>query len=279
MADEPKTGAIWDGDTLTISWNESDAEKTGLAEFKQHKKALLDMLRDVHKLGPKSKPFDEDKAWRSLTGLAGFYFRQGSVKQESMPAADRVKRLRDIIEVLERARDLISEAMQSDVGGDLYSAWCEANACFREDSEDLEPPLTPVRINVFDPVRTKREFDKAFANLATLEAAASRAAVDIPPTKRGRRAILPRDEIWNLAALYRDSTGSIPGAGEGPFAEFVVEVLTAQGRYNDDEDKGKRATGAIKHESVVDVIKDARHWALTHPAARNWGQSPFDNEE
>jgi hypothetical protein len=275
MADEPKTSAIWDGDTLKISWNESDPEKTGLAEFNQHKKTLLDMLRNVYERGPKFKPFDGDKAWRSLTGLARFYFRQGSVKQATMPAADRIERLRDIAKVLKQARDM----MQSDVGDDLYSAWCEANAYFRHDPDDLEPPRTPVRIKVFDPVRTKDEFQKVFADLATLETAASRAAGDVPPTKRGRPAILPWDAIWNLAALYRDSTGLIPGAGEGPFAEFVVEVLIAQGRYNDDEDKGKRVTGAIKHESVVDAIKGARQWALKHPIARRWGPSPFDDEE
>jgi len=251
-----------------------------LAEFDKHKETLLGILRKEYERRPKSKPFDKDKAWRSLTGgLAGFYFRQGSVKQETMLAADRIKRLRDITKVLERARDLIHEAMQSDVGVDLYSAWCEANACFRQDPEDLKPPLTPVRIKVFDPVRTKDEFDKVCATLATLETAASRAAVDVPPTKRGRRAILLRDEIWNLAALYRDNTGLIPGAGEGPFADFVVEVLTAQGRYNDNEEKGKSVFGAIKHESVVDAIKDARHWALTDPVARKWGPSPFDKEE
>ena len=60
-------------------------------------------------------------------------------------------------------------------------------------------------------------------------------------TKRAKgTAILPRDDIGNLAALYRDSTGSIPGAGDGPFAKFVMEVLTAQGRRNDVEDREER---------------------------------------
>jgi hypothetical protein len=96
---------------------------------------------------------------------------------------------------------------------------------------------------------------------------------------RGRPAILPRNEIWQLAALYRDSTGLIPGAGDGPFAEFVVEVLIAQGRYNYDGKKDKRVSGKIKHGGVVDGIKAARQWALTDLAARRWGPSPFDEEE
>ena len=59
-----------------------------LAEVDKHKKDILDMLRNEYERDPKSKPFDGDKAWRYITGLAGFYFRQGSVKQETMPAAE-----------------------------------------------------------------------------------------------------------------------------------------------------------------------------------------------
>jgi hypothetical protein len=250
-----------------------------IAEFNKHKKSLLHMLRKEHERGSNSKPFDEDEAWRGLTGLAGFYFRQGGVKQETMPATELVTRLDKLKEALGKARTLADKAMLDDVGGALYSSWCEANAYFRHDPDGLEPPpLTQVRIKVFDPARTKDEFDKVVAGLATLETAASRAADDVLPTKQGRPAILPRDEIWLLAALYRNSTGSIPGAGDGPFAEFVVEVLAAQGRYNDDEDKGKRLSGKIKHESVPDAIKGARRWALTDPVARKWGPSPFDEE-
>jgi hypothetical protein len=69
--------------------------------------------------------------------------------------------------------------MRVDVGGDLYSAWCDANPYFRDDPNGLEP------IKVFDPVRTKNEFDKVLAGLATLEAAASRAADDVRATKQG----------------------------------------------------------------------------------------------
>ena len=57
-----------------------------------------------------------------------------------------------------------------------------------------------------------------------------------------------------------------------------MEVLTALGRYNDNEDKGKRVIGAIKYESVIDAIGDARTWSLTRAAADRWGPSPFDDE-
>jgi hypothetical protein len=238
-----------------------------LSEFDKHKKSLLDILRNACERRPNSKPFDGDKAWARLIGLAQFYYGRGRVKQETMPAADRIERLRDIAKALGRARRLVARAMRNDAGGALYSSWCEANPYFRHDPDGREQPLTPIHIKVFDQVRTKNEFDKVFAGLATLEKAASRAADDVPPSKRGRPPILSRDDIWNLAALYRDSTGSIPGAGDGPFAKFVVEVLTAAGRADD-----------IEYGSIIEAIKGARQWALMHPVARKWGPSPFDEE-
>jgi hypothetical protein len=122
---------------------------------------------------------------------------------------------------------------------------------------------------VFDPVRTKNEFDKASAGLATLETAASDAADGVPATKRGRHPILSRDDIWNLAVLYRESTGLIPGTGDGSFAKFVVKVLPAQDRYNDDEEKGKRVRGAIKHEERGWCDRRTRKWALTNRRSAN----------
>ena len=220
-----------------------------LAEFEKYKNTILDILRNACERGlksKKSKPFNKDRAWDRLTALANSYFRQDSVKQAPITASRLVARLHKLKEALRKARTLVDEAMQDEVGGALLSSWSEANAYFRHDP-DGEPAIAPVRFKVFDPVRTKNEFDKVFAGLATLETAASRAADDVPATKRGRPPILSRDDIWNLATLYRDSTGSIPGTGDGPFAKFVVEVLTAQGRYNDDEDQGKRVPGAIKH--------------------------------
>lgn len=267
---------ISDGTESILDYEEPDDPR--LAKVDKHKKDILDVLRNEYERGAKSKPFDGDKAWRHIIGLAGSYFRPGSVKKEIVPAAEQVKRLRKLEEVLGKARTLIDEALQDEVGGALHSSWCEANAYFGKEPEG-EPALTPVHFKVFDPIRTKNEFDKVFLGLATLEAAASHAADNVPAAKRGRPAILSRDEIWNLAALYRDSTGSIPGGGDGPFASFVVEVLTAQGRYNALEDQGKRVRGAIKYQSVVDAIVDTRQWALTDPVARKWAPSPFEEEE
>jgi hypothetical protein len=75
---------------------------------------------------------------------------------------------------------------------------------------------------------------------------------------------LSRGFIEGLAGVYQNSTGVKPGAGEGPFARFVYEFLTAVGRGN------------IEYESVIDAIKDARARARMRPAGGRWGPSPFD---
>ena len=94
-------------------------------------------------------------------------------------------------------------------------------------------------------------FEKTGALLAALEAVALRAADEVV-TKRGRpkgTAILPSDFIATLAFIYRESTQSKPGAGEGPFARLCVAFLAALGRRD------------ITDESVFEGIKDTRVWA------------------
>jgi hypothetical protein len=184
-------------------------------------------------------------------------FWRARLKQETVRAAARASRLRELAKALGRARRLVERAMQDDVGNDLFSAWRDANVRY---DMDATPPLTLVRID--------HEFEKVIANLAALEAAACRAADEVPKG-RGRpkgSAVLTRGFIEGLAGVYRNSTGSRPGAGHGPFAQFVYEFLVAIARVN------------IEYESVVDAIKDTRDWVRTRPAAAKSGPSPFDDE-
>jgi hypothetical protein len=255
---------LWDG---IIEYDEPipDAEikelkaeiDAGLAAFEQHKISLLEHVQNVYQRGPKSEPFDAEKSWQDLTCLAGLYFWRARVKQDTVPAAHRVERLRDLARTLRRARRQAEMAMRDDVGDDLFSAWCDANV--RSDI-DPTPPLTLVRLD--------HEFEKVIASLAALETAARRAADEVPQA-RGRpkgSAVLSRGFIEGLAEVYRNSTGSKPGAGDGPFARFVYEFLTAIGR------------GKIEYESLVDAIKDTKARVRTRPAAAKPGPSPFDDE-
>ena len=227
-----------------------------IAEFNKHKETLLDTLRNVYQRSPKSKQFDADKAWRSLTGFARSYVGHGSVKHETMPAADRSERLSDIAKILGKARRLINKTMQNEVGDDLFSGWWEEAGSNYAKADGS-----------FDPLYMESEFKKAVNGLADLEAAASYAEDHVERPKRGKPPVLSSDDIWNLAGLYRESTGSVPGAGDGPFAKFVIKVLIAAGRPND-----------IEYESLTEAIKRARQWALTHPVVRKWAPSPFDEE-
>jgi len=255
---------LWDG---IIEYDEPipDAEMeefkaaidAGLAAFEQHKISLLEHLQKVYERGPKSKPFDAEKSRQGLTSLAWIYFWRAKVKQETVPAAHRVERLRDLARTLGRARRQAEMAMRDDVGDDLFSAWCEANVRY---DIDPTPPLTLVRID--------HEFEKVIASLAALETAACRAA-DKVSKARGRpkgSAFLSGGFIQELAEVYQNSTGSKPGAGDGPFARFVYGFLTAV------------SGGNIEYESVVDAIKDTRARVRARPAATKWGRSPFDDE-
>jgi hypothetical protein len=224
-----------------------------LAEFDKHRKKLLDMLRNEYERGPKSKTFDADKAWLSLRGHARFLGWR-SVKQATIPAADRRERLRDIAKILRRANRLVERTMQNVVGSDLFLAWWEVRG-----SEYAKPD------GRFDPRYMERKFNQLVKGLADLENAASYGADHVEPPERGKPPVLTGDDIWNLAVLYRDSTGSIPGAGDGPFAEFVWNVLIAVGRPND-----------IKYGSMVEAIKGTRRRARMDPVTRK--RSPFDEE-
>lgn len=222
--------------------------------FEQHKEKLLAVLRDVHKRGgPRSEPFDPDKTWRQLTSIAQLYFWRGRLRQDTMPAADRTKRLRELAKALGRARRLADKAMQDEVKAALFSAWHHPNVRY-----DVVPdgPLALVRV--------EDEFDKVVAGLSALEAVARRAADDVG-TKAGRpkgTGALQKDDIEGIAAVYRDSTGSMPGSGDGPFAKFVIEVLTAMGRH-------------LAYESVIDAIKDA---GLRAVMTTNWEGSSWCDE-
>jgi hypothetical protein len=252
---------LWDG---VIEYDEpvpdarTEAAKAtievGLAAFEEHKEAILAILRNVHGRGLKSEPCDQDKSWRHLTSLAGICFWWATVKQVVVPAAQRRERLHDLATALGRARRMAEKAMQDEVGNDLFSAWHEANVRY-----DLDPtgPLTLVRID--------HEFAKLIAGLATLQTAARRAADDVRPKGgRPKGGFFPRGCIEGLAAVYLNGTGLTPGAGDGPFARFVMKFLTAVGR--DD----------IEYEIVIDAIKNERQRALMRPAASGADPSPFD---
>jgi hypothetical protein len=280
-ADKPSHTVNWD-DLIEYAHEElapdarTEAIKAAIAPsltaFERHKEELLDILRNADKRGPKSEPFDAENAWSSLTSLAESYFWLTRTKQEVTRSPERAARLRELATALGNARAMIDKVMQDDVGDALRASWWEGTSEFTKARRfflGFFYMYANGRGRFVDIERKfKKVVEKEVARLGALEAAAIRAADDVPTTL-GRpkgTAILSWGDIEGLAAVYRSTTGSKPGAGDGPFAKFVMEFLTALGRRN------------IKDESVISAIKEARRWALKRPAADRWGPSPFDEE-
>jgi hypothetical protein len=236
------------------------ATEAGLVRFDHHKERLLTILRDRHDRVRKSEPFDETKSWSGLTSLARSFFWQARVNQETMPAADRKVRLRTLATALKRSSIIVDEAMQNDVGDELFSAWCEGSdeplvSVVRNDDGTLAMVRMP-----------EEEFKKAVASLAALTTAALRAANEAHAKRPGRgrpkgTTVLPTGYIEVLATLYRESTGAKPGAGPGPFVRFVCAFLAAIGAAN------------ISEGYVVELAQAASSRTRTHPSG--WAPSPF----
>lgn len=236
------------------------ATEAGLAGFEQHKKGLLDELSNAYERGPKSKSFDAEKAWRSLTSLAQLLVVREPVKKGALKAADRQATLRQMAKALARAREAITDTLQSDAANDLISTWWDAKPLPKHLGFWHAPELTDLiaRRDFID----LNVFQKTGELLAALETISLRAADEVP-TRRGRpkgTSNLPQDFIATLAITYRQSTGLKPGAGEGPFARFVWQFLTAMGRR-------------YQLESVIDDIMATR----TLAQKCKWRSSPFDD--
>jgi len=228
-----------------------------LAAFNKHKSNLLKKLQNGHKRRSPSASFDPVKSWQDLTQLARLYFRGEVMKQNTMPTADRIKRLRQLSKALRVACGLARRAIRDDVGNELYRAW------FAKKNLDLMKaiavPMEKDGSSVL--TRTADEIKEMVTVLATLRVLAESAleANKVSNRSAGRPALLPRDCIQGLARVYRTSTGSKPGRGAGPFADFAAEFMIAVGETGFD------------HTSLIDAIKDAHHHA-----GRQFKTSRFD---
>jgi hypothetical protein len=233
-----RKNTIWHMEIVTAKEAQAPIEAK-LASFTKHKTSLLDYLRNTYERGPQSETFEEE-TWGRLIKIAEGYFWEISMREGSMPVAERVKRLRQLAKVAGRARDLVERAMRDDVGSDLFRGRCaeaQISAASLAQKRDWS-----VLGSIAD------EIENAVLVLTTVESAARRAAVDLR-SGRGRpkgSAVLTRHSVYALARVFRQSTRRKPGAGDGPFARFVYAFLMAVGRR------------VLEYESVVDVIKDAR---------------------
>jgi hypothetical protein len=227
-----------------------------LDAFDKHRDPLVNNLRDLYQ--DDSKSFDADKAWHALTRLAKFYFWREEMKEGTMPASIRAKRLEQLAKALGGAHDELVRAMQDDVGGDLFKE------CVYETGIPLASALHDDDVDDSFVLGIADGIKNTAANLATLKTAARQAAHDVRPGK-GRpkgTSVLPPEYIIALGDLYRRSTGSKLGEDDGSFAQFVLAFLAALRRRN------------IADATVTDAIRDARTHSLQNRPL-GW-PSPFD---
>ena len=210
-----------------------------LTVFNKHRKTLLNRLRNGCKKGPASAAFDANKSWNDLTQIAQLFFWDQVMKQDMLPTRDRIKRLNRLAIALRQAHGLARRAMGDSVGDDLYRAWFAQKNISLISANQIDKDGSSIL------TRTANEIKEAVASLATLEAAARAAATTTDVlSKKGRPALLPRGCIQGLARVYRSSTGSKPGRGAGPFADFAYEFMIAVGQTGD-------------HESLTGAMQDA----------------------
>jgi hypothetical protein len=215
------------------------AIKTNLAEFNKRKDKLIDHLKGR---SPVSGQVDEEKLWRSLTSLAQLYF----LRKTSPPTVERKANLRKLAETLHRASNLAERVRQDNVGVDLVSPLFDGALPRDPPGQIVRDDDGTLRVVHFPNIG----FAKMVTTLASYQAAALRAADDVPAVPPGKTPILPRSFIIALADVYRRSTGRKPGAGKGPFARFVVQFRAAL-------DSSHKITDGNVDNSVIDAIKDA----------------------
>ena len=165
------------------------AIEPSLTAFKRQKEKLLDILRKAYRRGPKSEPFDADNAWSRLTSFAESYYWMERTKQDVTRGAERVARLRELAKALGNARAVIDKVMQDDVGDALRASWWEGTSEYAK----AKPFFGGLFYRYADGkghfVDIGGKFEKVVetevAGLVALEAAAIRAADDVP-TRRGK---------------------------------------------------------------------------------------------
>jgi hypothetical protein len=223
-----------------------------LAAFKKHKDVLLNKLRDEYECGSRAGLFDEAKSWRDLSQLAqSFFWFEMNRKKVPISGAERSKRLRQLAAALRRARGLTDRAMKDELGNFLYRAYCSTKDIGPYSEVTIEKDGSSALTRLLD------EMKEMATALTKLEAIAHTAAANDKPDKGGRPTLLPRDCIQGLARVYRSSTGSKPGRGAGPFADFATEFATAVGKAD------------FSQRSLIDAIQDAH---------RRFKPSWFDRE-
>jgi hypothetical protein len=213
-----------------------------LARFDKNKKKLLQKPIDGQKGGAATAIYDTKESWALLRRVAEGYLSHEQMRISATSNAQMAKDFTNLKRELSDARALL---MKEDVFFGLVRATFHARY--------TQAPIAVLKADPLVASKILGELTEAASHIRKLEMAASRAAANAR-RKAGRpksgSTILPSDYIVGLARLYRDATGRVPGAGEGPFGFFLVEFLNAVGRRN------------LASRSVFNLIIPARETSL-----------------
>jgi hypothetical protein len=168
------------------------------------------------------------------------------MEENALPTRQLISQLQQLSRALRLAHGLTRRAIGDGVAEELYRAWFV--------QENISP-ISAGRIDLADTIdkdgssfltRIADDINEMVEALGTLAALSHTAATiaDVP-SKGGRPPLLPRDCIQGLARVYRSSTGSKPGRGAGPFADFAYDFMTAVGQNGFD------------YRSLTDAIQEA----------------------
>lgn len=243
MSVSKRIDSSWTDVTIKASREEAYAPiAPQMIAFNGHKEEILSKLREGRGRSARSKPFDEERAWRDISRFAEMHFWSAIGEQATTSPAERFKQLRRVGRTLDRAHTLVSWMMQEDIGCDLFRAWFAVTKIPMASAMSIFDDGSSVATRMAD------EIQSAVAGIATLSTAAfTAAAANTGPPKAGRPPLLSRDRIQALERVYERNTGSKPGRGSGPFADFVFEVIRAVNPPDFE----------FLYDSVVDAIKTA----------------------
>ena len=114
MSVSKRIDSSWTDVTIKASREEAYAPiAPQMIAFNGHKEEILSKLREGRGRSARSKPFDEERAWRDISRFAEMHFWSAIGEQATTSPAERFKQLRRVGRTLDRAHTRESD----DAGG------------------------------------------------------------------------------------------------------------------------------------------------------------------
>jgi hypothetical protein len=193
--------------------NQRALNQQALAKFEKNEEKLLRRLIDGRK---QAAAGDAEALLTALRRFAESYLLYAQMR---LSATSNARTIKDLTQLKQKLSDSYALLKKNDVAAELRKAVFGARY------------TKPTVILMADLRKVLNEVTKFGSHVREFAMTASTAATKArrKPGRPSGSTILPSYYIVGLAKLYRDATGHVPGAGEGPFGLFLVEFLNAVG--------------------------------------------------